>query len=59
MKQGIYVAVLAVAGLIPAAGQANMPHGWSVNPVNDVVYEVVSEGAYTGAAFWCAAGEYV
>lgn len=33
--------------------------GYDVNPVNDVVYEVVSEGAHGGAAFWCAAGEYV
>ena len=44
---------------LAAPASANMAKDWEVNPVNDVVYEVVSEGAYSGAAFWCAAGEYV
>lgn len=53
------VAVTLLALALPSGAFANMSQaGFEVNPVNDVIYEVVSEGAHGGAAFWCAAGEY-
>jgi len=43
-----------------AVAKNSMTHaGFEINPVNDVVYEAVSEGAHGGAAFWCAAGMFV
>lgn len=56
MKQLCFAALVVVLSAGSAA--ATMPKGWEVNPVNDVVYEAVSEGAHGGAAFWCAAGSY-
>ncbi len=53
------IGILVSAFLVAAPAFATMPKNWEVNPVNDIVYEVVSEGAYSGAAFWCAAGDYV
>lgn len=49
---------LGVSGV--AAFAADMyGEGFEIHPVNDIVYEAVSDGAHGGAAFWCAAGEFV
>ncbi|MFV0515721.1 MAG: hypothetical protein ACK5MY_19075 [Jhaorihella sp.] len=53
-------AVLAVAVSPATAFSADMyGEGYEIHPVNDAVYEAVSDGAHGGAAFWCAAGEFV
>jgi len=50
------VALLATSSV----AQQSMTHaGFEIHPVNDVVYEAVSDGAHGGAAFWCAAGLFV
>jgi len=58
MKISLSLLTATVFGLTAGGAFAGMPHGWEVNPVNDVVYEVVSEGAHGGAAFWCAAADF-
>jgi len=50
------LALFATSGV----AKNSMKHaGFEINPVNDVIYEAVSEGAHGGAAFWCAAGMFV
>lgn len=45
--------VMAVPALVHAQSQKG--RGYEINPVNDHVYEAVSEGLHGGAAFWCVA----
>ena len=59
MKIGFLFPVIGLVIASSAVQAGGIQGRYEVNPVNDVVYEVVSQGAYGGAAFWCAAGEYV
>jgi hypothetical protein len=51
--------ILALVATSSIAKNSMKHAGFEVNPVNDVVYEAVSDGAHGGGAFWCAAGLFV
>jgi len=58
-KVSIAACALAFMATNSVAKNSMTHAGFVINPVNDVVYEAVSEGAHGGAAFWCAAGMFV
>lgn len=57
MNKVILAVCLVVCSATSPLAKNSMTHaGFEINPVNDVVYEAVSDGWHGGAAFWCAAG---
>ncbi|MCA0869637.1 hypothetical protein LCL97_02250 [Seohaeicola saemankumensis] len=60
MKRSI-VTLFSAACLLaaPVLAQDMKGRGYEINPVNDHVFEAVSEGLHGGAAFWCVASLFV
>lgn len=49
---------LVALTLAPAAYAFNGPHGTTINPVNEAVFEVVGRASARGEDYWCGAADY-
>lgn len=59
MKSKVIAAGLAAALLAPVSAEAfTTPRGVKVNPVNDLIFEVIPTSSGSYGDFWCGASEY-
>ncbi len=59
MKKQLISTALTAALLVPVSAEAfTTPRGVRVNPVDDVVFEVIPKSSGSYGDFWCGASEY-